>query len=75
MQLLNAINAVYTFYSVLFAATLIVLFIGLRMAYRAVQTANKERMQKAKFILLFAVVAMVCVLVVSFLITGKMPVV
>lgn len=75
MQLLNAINAVYTFYSVLFAATLIVLFIGLRMAYRAVQTANNEMMQKAKFILLFAVVAMVCVLVVSFLITGKMPVV
>ncbi|MEP7319228.1 MAG: hypothetical protein ABI921_10810 [Panacibacter sp.] len=44
------------------------------MLYTAVQKKDDELMRKAKFILLFAVIAMLCIAVVSFFVTGKLPI-
>jgi hypothetical protein len=74
MQLLDAINAVFYFYVLLFAVTLLTLFIGLRMAYAAWMQKNDALMTRAKFVLLFSVIAMVCIAIVSFFETGKFPI-
>lgn len=74
MHLLNAINALFYFYVLLFAVTLAVLFAGIRMMYNAVQTQNKAMLRRAKFILMFTIIAMLCISVVSFFVTGKLPV-
>jgi len=74
MQLLDAINAVFYFYVLLFAVTLLTLFIGLRMAYLAWTQKNDALMSRAKFVLLFSVIAMLCIAVVSFFETGKFPI-
>ena len=74
MQLLDAINAVFYFYVLLFAVTLLTLFIGLRMAYIAWTQKNDTLMTRAKFVLLFSVIAMVCIAIVSFFETGKFPI-
>ena len=73
-MLLDTISALFYFYALLFAGTLIVLFIGLRMLYVAFQQKDDYLMRKAKFVLLFAIIAMVCIAVVSFFVTGKLPV-
>jgi putative Mn2+ efflux pump MntP len=73
-MLLDAISALFYFYALLFTGTLIALFIGLRMLYVAFQRKDDELMRKAKFVLLFAVIAMLCIAVVSFYVTGKLPV-
>lgn len=74
MQLLDALSGLFYFYVLLFAATLFVLFAGIKMLYTAVQTKDNELLRKAKFILLFAVIAMLCIAVVSFFVTGKLPI-
>ena len=74
MYLLNAIDGLFYFYVLLFAAALFVLFIGINMLYKAVQQKNNDMMRKAKFVLLFAVIAMLCIAVVSFFVTGKIPI-
>lgn len=74
MQLLDALGGLFYFYVLLFAATLFVLFAGIKMLYTAVQKEDDELMRKAKFILLFAVIAMLCIAVVSFFVTGKLPI-
>jgi hypothetical protein len=74
MQLLDAISAVFYFYVLVFAAATITLFIGLRMAYVAWTEKNNILMQRAKFVLLFALIAMLCIAIVSFFETGKLPV-
>jgi len=58
----------------MFTVTLIALFIGLRMLYVAFQRKDDYMMRRAKFILLFATIAMLCIAVVSFYVTGKLPV-
>ncbi len=71
---LNIINALFYFYALLFTGTLIALFIGIRLLYVAVQRKDSELMRKAKFVLLFATIAMVCIAIVSFFVTGKIPI-
>ena len=74
MVLANAIGAVYYLYVVLFALSCMVLLVGIRMLYRSCMAKDDARARRAKFILLFAVIAMLCIAVVSFFITGKLPV-
>lgn len=74
MQLLDAIGGLFYFYVLLFAAALFVLFTGIRMLYKAVQQKDNDMIRKAKFVLLFAVIAMLCIAVVSFFVTGKIPI-
>jgi predicted tellurium resistance membrane protein TerC len=74
MQLLNAISALFYFYVLVFAAATIILFIGLRMAYVAWTEKNDSLMRRAKLLLLFSVIAMLCIAIVSFFETGKLPV-
>lgn len=73
-MLLDATTALYYFYTLVFAASLLVLFWGIRTLYKAVSAKDDDMMRRAKFILLFAVIAMVCVVIVSFFTTGKLPV-
>jgi FtsH-binding integral membrane protein len=44
------------------------------MLYVAFQRKDPYLMRKAKFVLLFAIIAMVCIAIVSFFVTGKLPV-
>jgi uncharacterized protein HemY len=71
---LDIVNALFYFYALLFTGTLIALLIGLRLLYVAIQRKDNELMRKAKFVLLFATIAMLCIAVVSFFVTGKLPV-
>jgi len=71
---LDIINALFYFYALLFTGTLIALFIGIRLLYVAVQRKDSELMRKAKFVLMFATIAMLCIAIVSFFVTGKLPV-
>jgi hypothetical protein len=73
-MLLDTISALFYFYALLFTGTLIGLFIGLRMLYVAFQAKDDYLMRKAKLVLLFAVIAMLCIAIVSFFVTGKLPV-
>jgi len=73
-MLLDVIDALFYFYLLLFTGALFALLIGIRMVYVAVQRKDDELMRKAKFVLLFAVITMTCVAVVSFYVTGKLPV-
>jgi putative Mn2+ efflux pump MntP len=73
-MLLDVINALFYFYVILFTGSLIILFIGIRMLYVAVQRKDDELMRKAKFVLLFAAISITCIAIVSFYITGKLPV-
>ena len=74
MQLLDPISALFYLYVLFFGASLIILFIGLRMTYVAWVEKNDMLMRRAKFVLLFAVIAIVCIAIVSFFETGKLPV-
>ncbi|HRI20193.1 MAG TPA: hypothetical protein PLA68_04545 [Panacibacter sp.] len=74
MYLLNAINGLFYFYVLLFAVTLMVLFLGLRMLYISVQLKDEDMLRRAKFVLMFTVIALVCIAVVGFFVTGKIPV-
>ena len=74
MKLLDALGALFYLYVLFFGASLIILFIGLRMAYMAWTEKNDMLMRRAKFVLLFAVIAIVCIAIVSFFETGKLPV-
>ena len=73
-MLLDIVNALFYFYVVLFTGSLIILFIGIRMLYVAVERKDDELMRKAKFVLLFAAIAITCIAIVSFYVTGKLPV-
>src|ERR671926_462548 len=72
-MLLDIIHALFYFYALLFTGTLIALFIGLRMLYVAMQRKDDELMRKAKFVLMFAVIAMICIAIVSFLLRVNCP--
>ena len=74
MPLLDATGAVFYLYVLFFAASLIILLIGFRMAYVAWTNKDDELMRRAKFVLLFAVIATVCIAIVSFFETGKLPI-
>ena len=74
MKLLDALSALFYLYVLFFGASLIILFIGLRMAYVAWTEKNDMLMRRAKFVLLFAAIAIVCIAIVSFFETGKLPV-
>lgn len=74
MYLLDAINGLFYFYVLLFAIMLMALFLGLRMLYNALQLKDEELLRRAKFVLMFTVIALVCIAVVSFFVTGKIPV-
>ena len=74
MILLDAANAVFSFYVLLFSLSLISLFAGVVMFYKAWKIKDDYEMRKAKFIMLFAVIAMMCTVLVSFFETGKLPV-
>lgn len=73
-MLLDVVNALFYFYVVLFTCSLIILFIGIRMLYVAIERKDDELMRKAKFVLLFAAIAIACIAIVSFYVTGKLPV-
>ncbi|RWZ89197.1 MULTISPECIES: hypothetical protein [unclassified Hydrotalea] len=59
-MILNATGAIYYFYVMLFAAAFFALFYGIAVLYKAVHHK--------------AVIAMVCITVVSFFTTGNIPV-
>jgi hypothetical protein len=73
-MLLDAIQALFYFYVLLFTATLVALLAGIRIMYIAIQRKDNYLKRKAKFILLFASIAMLCIAVVSVFVTGKLPV-
>jgi zinc transporter ZupT len=72
-MLLDVINALFYFYALLFTGALIAMFIGLRMLYVALLRKDDDLLRKAKFVLLFAIIAMTCLAVVSFYVTGRLP--
>ncbi len=72
-MLLDATSAIFSFYVLLFTGTLVVLFMGIRMFYSGVQKKDEAIMRRAKFVLMFAIVSMLCIAVVSYYITGKLP--
>jgi hypothetical protein len=72
-MMLDVVNALFYFYALLFTGTLVALLTGLRLLYVAVQRKDNELMRKAKFVLLFATIAMLCIAIVSFFVTGKLP--
>ncbi len=74
MTLLNATSATYTFYVLLFAAFVAALLYGCKMLYQSLQSKDEAAVRRAKFILMFAIIAIVCIAIVSFAITGKLPV-
>ena len=74
MVLLNAAAATYTFYVLLFAGFAIALLYGFKMLYNAYQSKEEAALRRAKFVLMFATIAIVCIAIVSFAITGKLPV-
>lgn len=74
MILLNANAATYTFYVLLFAGFAITLLYGFKMLYKAIETKDEADMRRAKFVLMFAIIGIVCIAIVSFAITGKLPV-
>lgn len=74
MIMLDAANAVFSFYVLMFTMTLIALFAGIVMFYKAWKAKDEYEIRKAKFIMLFAVIAMLCTVLVSFFETGKLPV-
>jgi uncharacterized membrane protein SpoIIM required for sporulation len=74
MHIPEAIDAIFYIYVLFFAASVIAMLIGLRMAYVAWTEKNNDLMRKAKFVLLFAVIAIVCIAIVSFFETGKLPI-
>lgn len=72
-MLLDTVNALFYFYVLLFTISIFGLLIGLRMLYTASQRKDEELMRRAKFILLFAIIALTCIAIVSFFVTGKLP--
>lgn len=74
MVLLNANAATYTFYVLLFAGFAVALLYGFKMLYKAIETKDEAAIRRAKFVLMFATIAIVCIAIVSFAITGKLPV-
>ncbi|MDE3125453.1 MAG: hypothetical protein KGK14_08055 [Bacteroidota bacterium] len=73
-MILNATGAVYYFYALLFAMAFFTLFYGIIKLYKEVQNNDNEGIRRAKFILLLSVIAMLCIAVVSFFITGNIPI-
>jgi putative Mn2+ efflux pump MntP len=73
MTFLNATSATYTFYVLLFAAFIVALLYGCKMLYQSLQSKDEAAVRRAKFILMFAIIAIVCIGIVSFAITGKLP--
>ena len=74
MILADVAGAEFYFYVLVFTLTLLALFAGVIMFYNAWKNKDDYEMRKAKFIMLFAVIAMLCTAVVSFFETGKLPV-
>ncbi|HNP20946.1 MAG TPA: hypothetical protein PKM63_02075 [Panacibacter sp.] len=74
MILLDAVAAVYHFYILLFTLTLVSLFAGIVMYFKALKAKDEYEMRKAKFIMMFAVIAMLCIALVSFFEIGRLPV-
>ena len=74
MTLLNATSAIYTFYVLLFAAFVVALLYGFKMLYQSMQSKDHAAVRRAKFVLMFATIAIVCIAIVSLAITGKLPV-
>ncbi len=74
MVLLNANGATYTFYVLLFTGFVIALLLGFKMLYNAYQSKDEADLRRAKFVLMFATIAIVCIAIVSLAITGKLPV-
>lgn len=74
MILFNATSATYAFYVLLFAAFVVALLYGCKMLYQSLQSKDEAAVRRAKFILMFAIIAIVCIAIVSFAITGKLPV-
>ncbi|RTL50551.1 MAG: hypothetical protein EKK39_09715 [Sphingobacteriales bacterium] len=72
-MILNATGAIYFFCAILFTAALMALFYGIVVLYRAINNKDEDGIRKAKFILLLAVITLICVSVVSFFITGSIP--
>jgi hypothetical protein len=73
-MMLDVVNALFNFYVLLFTGSFIALLIGVRLLYVAMQRKDEELMRKAKFVLLFAAIAITCIVIVSFFVTGKLPV-
>ncbi|MFC4232246.1 hypothetical protein ACFOW1_10115 [Parasediminibacterium paludis] len=74
MILLNATSATYTFYVLLFAAFIAALLYSCKMLYQSLQSKDEAAVRRAKFILMFSIIALVSIGIVCFAITGKLPV-
>ncbi len=71
--LLNAGAAAFQLYVVLFTACLLLLLWSLRLLYKGFATKDEYLLRKAKMLVLLSVIGMLCIAVVSFALTGKMP--
>jgi heme/copper-type cytochrome/quinol oxidase subunit 2 len=74
MILLNATAATYTFYALLFSVFIATLLYGCKILYQSIQSKDEAAIRRAKFILMFAIIALVSIGIVCFAITGKLPV-
>ncbi len=74
MVLLNATAATYTLYLLLFGGFAVALLYGFKMLYNAIETKDEDAIRRAKFVLMFAAIAIICIAIVCFAITGKLPI-
>ena len=72
--LLNANAASYYLYVLIFAGAAFFTAFGARQLYTAVKSKDEHLKTKARFILLFALITLLCTAIVSFLLTGVFPV-
>jgi hypothetical protein len=70
---LDAGAAVLQLYALLFAGCLLLLCWGIRLLYKALTVKDTYLLRKSKMIVLLAIIGMLCIAVVSFLLTGKIP--
>jgi|YelNatPaOPRAMG01_1025707.scaffolds.fasta_scaffold00086_61 hypothetical protein len=73
-MILNATSAAYYFYGFLFAIAFFVLFYGIVVLYKAVAQKQEDGIRKAKLLMLLAVISMICITIVSYFLTGNVPV-
>lgn len=71
--LLNANAASYYLYVVIFAGSAFFTAYGARQLYTAAKLKDEHLQRRARFILLFALITLLCTAVVSFLLTGVFP--
>lgn len=73
-MILNATSAAYYIYGFFFTISFFVLFYGIIVLYKAVDQKQEEGIRRAKLLMLLAVISMICITIISYFLTGNLPV-